>query len=252
MVNRGVFILGAMVYDGWAMVYDGDYRVDTYNCDWLRAINCDADVNRDWKINILDLIDVRNGLGTSNVSLPWDNRTWNARVDVDFNGKINILDMLIVRNNFGGECGVELDCVDSDGRDFDVIGNVIYNWVVYTDGCAGVTGAVEYICHFNESNDWKGAMGFVTQTCGLRCEGGLCIDGEATCVDSDYNPDDFYGADYFVKGSTYSTINGNFTDYCWEDSMGYERVNEYICKADGWVGNTGTLCLNGCFDGACL
>lgn len=57
-----------------------------------------GDINLDCKVNILDLIAVRNKLGRDPASGD------NALCDVNHDGKINILDLILVRNNLGKSC----------------------------------------------------------------------------------------------------------------------------------------------------
>lgn len=62
----------------------------------LRVVN--GDVNEDCKVNVLDLLLVRNKLGQ-------DTKTGDAwKADVNKDGKINVLDLVIVRNNLSRAC----------------------------------------------------------------------------------------------------------------------------------------------------
>ena len=54
-----------------------------------------GDVNRDWVVNIADLLLVRNRLGITGSSV--------GRADIDGDGVVNIADLLIVRNRLGLE-----------------------------------------------------------------------------------------------------------------------------------------------------
>ncbi len=58
------------------------------------ASTCNADVNQDYKVNILDLILIRNNIGTNNLNY-----------DINNDGKINILDLVEVRNQLNQRCG---------------------------------------------------------------------------------------------------------------------------------------------------
>jgi len=58
-----------------------------------------GDVNEDCRVDILDLIGIRNRLGADPVSSPGA-----AACDVTLDGKINILDLLAVRNKLGTRC----------------------------------------------------------------------------------------------------------------------------------------------------
>jgi len=57
------------------------------------------DVNGDCKVNILDLIAIRNRLGSDPASSPGA-----AACDVNLDGKINVLDLIAVRNNLNAVC----------------------------------------------------------------------------------------------------------------------------------------------------
>jgi len=57
-----------------------------------------GDLNLDCRVNILDLIPIRNRLGQSAVS----SGNWPA--DVNEDGWINVLDLIFVRNRLGGSC----------------------------------------------------------------------------------------------------------------------------------------------------
>ncbi len=57
-----------------------------------------GDANLDYRVNILDLIFVRNRLGQAVSS----GNNWQA--DVNQDGKINILDLIAVRNQLGVKC----------------------------------------------------------------------------------------------------------------------------------------------------
>jgi len=59
---------------------------------------CNADVNDDGTVNILDMISVRNLLNKDT------NNGDNWKADINSDGKIDILDMIIVRNNLNEEC----------------------------------------------------------------------------------------------------------------------------------------------------
>ena len=66
----------------------------TINCQ----IHLPGDVNGDCKVNVLDLIFIRNRLNTS----PATGDNWKA--DVNEDGKINILDLIFVRNRLNTRC----------------------------------------------------------------------------------------------------------------------------------------------------
>ncbi len=66
---------------------------DAYPLDPTKWIYCD--VNGDDYVDILDLIVVRNSIGT----LPGDSN-WNEDADVNNDESINILDLIVIRNNF--------------------------------------------------------------------------------------------------------------------------------------------------------
>jgi hypothetical protein len=80
------------------------FYVDSQNCSiipyaatnitlWYEPI---GDVNRDGHINVLDLIKVQTGLGSS-VGDP----KYNATYDLNLDGSINVLDLLVVSGNLG-------------------------------------------------------------------------------------------------------------------------------------------------------
>lgn len=64
----------------------------------LAAWPIPGDANGDCKVNVLDLIWVRNRLGTDVNS----NDNWTA--DVNGDGKVNVLDLIFVRNNLNAKC----------------------------------------------------------------------------------------------------------------------------------------------------
>jgi len=65
---------------------------------WPNTWPIPGDANLDCKVNILDLILVRNRLNQS----PGTGDNWQADVNID--GKINILDLIFVRNNLNNRC----------------------------------------------------------------------------------------------------------------------------------------------------
>jgi len=79
----------------------------TWAGQWAAAVGCTVqftitprqfpagDVNRDWAVDILDLIYVRNRLGADPTTGD------NARADANGDGRINILDLIFVRNRLG-------------------------------------------------------------------------------------------------------------------------------------------------------
>ena len=60
--------------------------------------DCAEDVNSDYRINLLDLLTVRDKIGSD----PSSGENW--RADVNRDGRINLLDMLAVRNRLNTEC----------------------------------------------------------------------------------------------------------------------------------------------------
>jgi len=81
---------------------------------WRGALLGDA--NLDCKVNILDLIFIRNGLNAD------VNNNWQADVNVD--GRINILDLIFVRNRINAACSTGTKCSDT-------------NYPECAGGCAG-------------------------------------------------------------------------------------------------------------------
>jgi len=80
-----------VVNDDWIAFHSSAARVETHH-------HLPGDANRDCKVNILDLIYVRNLAGTD----PTTGQNW--RGDVNQDGKINILDLIYVRNELGTRC----------------------------------------------------------------------------------------------------------------------------------------------------
>lgn len=93
------------------------------------------------------------------------------------------------------------------------------------DGCDAVGEILsEQYCYYSSGlkGDYSGVNYY---TCLYGCEGGACILSEeesAVCTDSDN------GRDYFVKGTTESTITFGGTDECWGTF-----VKEYYCDENG-------------------
>jgi len=77
----------------------GAYEMQVAECFDMRAL--DGDATLDCKVNILDLIYIRNRLNQSVAT--GDN--WQA--DVNDDGKINILDLLYSRNRMNTKCDEE-------------------------------------------------------------------------------------------------------------------------------------------------
>ncbi len=61
-------------------------------------VNDGADVNGDCRVDVLDLLCVRNKLGQN----PETGENWKA--DVNLDGKVDVLDLIKVRNNLGAHC----------------------------------------------------------------------------------------------------------------------------------------------------
>ena len=66
---------------------------------WYEMVYPTGDVNRDCKVDILDLLAVRNNLNKDPNS---SSTAYNC--DVNKDGKINVLDLLQVRNNLNKKC----------------------------------------------------------------------------------------------------------------------------------------------------
>jgi len=66
---------------------------------WYQRAYLPGDVNDDCKVNILDLIFIRNHLNMSPTSNPDA-----AKADVNGDGKVNILDLIMVRNLLNTKC----------------------------------------------------------------------------------------------------------------------------------------------------
>lgn len=71
--------------------------MNTYYIAEARYVTLRGDVNGDCRVNVLDLLCVRNALNQA----PSDD---NEKCDVNHDGKINILDILIVRSLLGARC----------------------------------------------------------------------------------------------------------------------------------------------------
>ena len=66
---------------------------------WYDQVRLPGDANGDCSVNILDLIFIRNALGSDPSS--GDNR----EADVNGDGRINVLDLIFARNSLGRTCG---------------------------------------------------------------------------------------------------------------------------------------------------
>jgi len=66
---------------------------------WYQKTSLPGDVNSDCKVNVLDLIFIRNNLNKNPASDP------NAALsDVNGDGKVNVLDLIMVRNLLNTQC----------------------------------------------------------------------------------------------------------------------------------------------------
>ena len=79
---------------------DEDY-LPSFESKPFEIISIFGDVNRDCIVNTLDLITLRNNLGTSN-----------TKYDLNGDGLVNILDLILVRNNIGKKCDFDKDDVN--------------------------------------------------------------------------------------------------------------------------------------------
>ena len=66
---------------------------------WYEKITLEGDANGDCKVNVLDLIHVRNNLKGDVSSDPAA-----AQADVNHDGIVNVLDLIYVRNRLGNSC----------------------------------------------------------------------------------------------------------------------------------------------------
>jgi len=94
------FVLSQYHGAGGTPAYDngGIYSVGTDGLHAFRTWMLEGDVTFDCKVNILDMIFVRNKLNTD----PTSGDNWKAEVTGD--GAINILDMILVRNRLNTNC----------------------------------------------------------------------------------------------------------------------------------------------------
>ncbi len=83
---------------------------------------CDADVNEDGYVNILDLTFVRNRLGND------INLDDNFKADVNEDGRINALDLIEVRNFLGEKCYLNLSPDFFDKTVFEML-TAIFIWI---------------------------------------------------------------------------------------------------------------------------
>jgi len=86
------------------MFSGGNNNKQTWSVNHLQvklyySAHCDGDANRDGKVNILDLVYVRNYLNLDPTS-----GSGAASADVNDDGKVNILDLIYVRNRLNNAC----------------------------------------------------------------------------------------------------------------------------------------------------
>jgi hypothetical protein len=119
-----------------------------------------------------------------------------------------------------------LTCVDSDGGlNWEDVGTVTLtfddgNVRVFEDDCINETHLVEMRC----VNDMLRGARFACPE-DLICDGGVCIEGESLCTETDD------GQDYYAKGTTTGLLNGveySGTDDC--DDSG--ELHEFYCEGD--------------------
>ena len=89
----------AFGFDALRCVPEPGVRIASAESAPSKMLNIPWDINMDCKVNVLDLIKVRNCLREED---PDSGDCW--RADVNRDGKINILDLIAVRNNLGTSC----------------------------------------------------------------------------------------------------------------------------------------------------
>lgn len=133
-------------------------------------------------------------------------------------------------------------CVDSDGKDFYVKGNVTTaSGAAYVDNCATNDNARDYYC---ENNTVKSAL----KACGLDegCYGGKCMKNPTQCSDSDG------GIDIKARGIANYTDSFLKTMFYEDSCAGRYSLREYYCGG-GNLNESVILCPDGkeCFNGVC-
>ncbi|MBN1170252.1 hypothetical protein JXA56_04460 [Candidatus Micrarchaeota archaeon] len=127
----------------------------------------------------------------------------------------------------------DIDCVDSDGNDIFVKGNVSFDKLYY-DHCSNSWNINEFICEYGEVKKISGACPE-----GYMCSDGAC--SNSSCTDTD-------GFDIFAEGVV--TFNGTtFSDRCTDSKSGIE----YTCSDNGANEFTPFYCPEGfrCIGGSC-
>lgn len=108
------------------------------------------------------------------------------------------------------------------------------------DYCDSTTGQlVEYYCTSDGSN---GGASSVFYSCPNGCKDGACIQGNASCIDSD--AENYYNFGYIMEEATQWSKT---VDTCVNASV----VEERIC-VNGRGANKYFTCPNGCSNGACV
>lgn len=134
-------------------------------------------------------------------------------------------------------------CKDSDdGKIYDKKGVVSYLGKNYSDYCKSENYIIEQYC------TTIGMNGEEEKLCVDGCVDGVCviktIDNQATCLDSDFGPNDRY-----TKGKV-TDPKGMVEDSC----MNAYTVYEYKCNVVGFRLKQNVVCPDGykCSDGACI
>lgn len=136
-----------------------------------------------------------------------------------------------------GACKKKNVCVDSDGNNKNVKGNVIFNGVPYYDKClSDKKTVVEQICRADNTRT------AIQSTCEGYCDDSACQ--PRTCIDSDIGKNDIF---------TYSSVTFNKKDY-WDECATSTKVTEQICKSDKTLTTKIVTCPNKkkCSRGKCL
>ena len=138
-----------------------------------------------------------------------------------------------------GHC-VTPTCEETDdGKDYETKGSVsgyMYgDYGTWTDECTSTDELREYYCDGYNVRE-------TLVVCPNGCRDGACQ--EQTCSETDD------GKDYYTKGTTTGSLNGDYGDYT-DECYNNREVEEYYCDGNE-VKSTIHICDYGCEDGACV